>query len=580
MRIKAAIYIILLLCLTPAATAAADSSQYSGIVNKVKDMPSQSVMRMAEGYAKQGKDGEAIVLYTVVADRFSSSLDDEGKNLCALAMREIGDVYYKRGDYVNALEAFVNGAKLSEQCAVQKHAARIYNNIGNVYCLFLDYEKGIGCYKKALAFAKKHPDRDTEHDILVNLTGILTFVDDIKEAKKYYLQSEKKKNPAAPVDVYMSGYNHSLIQLHEDNIAPAIARLKKLAGYAKAKGLEPKYQCFAYQELFNAYDYIGKPDSMLKYMLLCDSTSRRHNLQHTFATTKKHLAAFYGKRGDKAKADAYKSQYLDIMDSIYNMREFDVVENTLFTWEIGKTTKEIADLQRHGQEKAQTIRRQRTTMLAIGGVTLALALLLTVVWRQKRRLDRSYADLYAVNRSFVDTQVRLTARLRQEAEATKAKDGEIARLKRQYGLPQDAEAEQADEQTRKRYAKFGEAQCRELAGRIQDVMENTTAFCDCDFSLGALADMVGSNSTYVSQAINGTFKKSFNDYVNPYRIHLACARMADKQNYGNFTMKAIGESVGFKSYTSFVNIFRKVTGITPALYCKMAEQESIAASPA
>ena len=40
-------------------------------------------------------------------------------------------------------------------------------------------------------------------------------------------------------------------------------------------------------------------------------------------------------------------------------------------------------------------------------------------------------------------------------------------------------------------------------------------------------------------------------------------------------MKAVGESVGFKSYTSFVNTFRKVTGMTPAIYLKMASRDGI-----
>lgn len=35
-------------------------------------------------------------------------------------------------------------------------------------------------------------------------------------------------------------------------------------------------------------------------------------------------------------------------------------------------------------------------------------------------------------------------------------------------------------------------------------------------------------------------------------------------------MKAIAESVGFKSYTAFVNAFKKITGITPSIYQKIA----------
>ena len=37
-------------------------------------------------------------------------------------------------------------------------------------------------------------------------------------------------------------------------------------------------------------------------------------------------------------------------------------------------------------------------------VSLLVMVLFIVVYRQKRRLDRSYADLYAVNRKYIDNQ--------------------------------------------------------------------------------------------------------------------------------------------------------------------------------
>ena len=132
---------------------------------------------------------------------------------------------------------------------------------------------------------------------------------------------------------------------------------------------------------------------------------------------------------------------------------------------------------------------------------------------------------------------------------------------------------QAKEQPKYQSSGLAGEQARALADAIRNVMENTTAYCDCNFSLAVLADLVGSNSKYVSQVINDTFHKTFNDYVNPYRIHLACARFADTEHYGHLTMKAVAESVGFKSYSSFVSVFRKVTGITPSLYQSMALQD-------
>lgn len=105
-------------------------------------------------------------------------------------------------------------------------------------------------------------------------------------------------------------------------------------------------------------------------------------------------------------------------------------------------------------------------------------------------------------------------------------------------------------------------------------MENTEEFCNPEFSLDSLAQKVGSNRAYVSQAINEVFGKNFSSFVSPYRIHLACARFKDSDGYGHYTLRAIAESVGFKSYTSFVNTFKKVTGLAPSVYQKMAQSES------
>lgn len=62
-------------------------------------------------------------------------------------------------------------------------------------------------------------------------------------------------------------------------------------------------------------------------------------------------------------------------------------------------------------------------------------------------------------------------------------------------------------------------------------------------------------------------------FINEYRIREACRRLLDDENYGNITFSAIGESVGFSSQVSFNRTFKKVTGITPSLYRKMAEEE-------
>ena len=119
---------------------------------------------------------------------------------------------------------------------------------------------------------------------------------------------------------------------------------------------------------YSAYRQLGVKDSTLKYMQLCDRTAQKYNLQYTFVTTTKSLSDFFQEKGDIAMSNLYKSRYLDIMDSIYDMRKFDMVKNSLLNYEIYKTTKEIEDLRTSQHERMQTIRMQWVIMCAVAVV--------------------------------------------------------------------------------------------------------------------------------------------------------------------------------------------------------------------
>ena len=50
-------------------------------------------------------------------------------------------------------------------------------------------------------------------------------------------------------------------------------------------------------------------------------------------------------------------------------------------------------------------------------------------------------------------------------------------------------------------------------------------------------------------------------------------RMNDQEHYGNYTIKAIAESVGYKSQANFINVFTKITGLKPSTYLKLLREE-------
>ena len=116
---------------------------------------------------------------------------------------------------------------------------------------------------------------------------------------------------------------------------------------------------------------------------------------------------------------------------------------------------------------------------------------------------------------------------------------------------------------------LSEEQRNRLLNSITTVMNDVAIISRSDFNLNMLADMVDSNTKYVSWIINDTYKKNFKTMLNEYRIHEACRRMSDTEHYGNMTLQAIYEELGYNSAASFIQSFKKVNGMTPSQYQKL-----------
>lgn len=124
-----------------------------------------------------------------------------------------------------------------------------------------------------------------------------------------------------------------------------------------------------------------------------------------------------------------------------------------------------------------------------------------------------------------------------------------------------------DETTRK--AILDTATRERIASDINLFMENTDEYCSPEFNLDRLASAIGSNPRYVSEVVNVVFQKNFRAWLNEYRIKQAMLRLEDTEHYGNYTIKAISESVGYKSQATFISVFTKLTGLKPRIYQKL-----------
>ncbi|MFW6225317.1 MAG: helix-turn-helix domain-containing protein, partial [Bacteroidota bacterium] len=103
--------------------------------------------------------------------------------------------------------------------------------------------------------------------------------------------------------------------------------------------------------------------------------------------------------------------------------------------------------------------------------------------------------------------------------------------------------------------------------RIKEYFENTSDYYSSSITLEHVATHCKSTIHDVSRYINEVIGMNFNDFINKKRIEEAKRRLYAPE-YKHLSNEGIGQSVGFKSKTTFYRAFKKFTGKTPGEYMK------------
>ena len=206
---------------------------------------------------------------------------------------------------------------------------------------------------------------------------------------------------------------------------------------------------------------------------------------------------------------------------------------------------------KHADNQIRTIITTATCIVLLV-VIVAFALLL----RKNRQLARANRSIYKANLSVIAAADR-------ERQMRTRYEGEIAAYR---------EMMQA---ANKKYqnSTLGDDDKAALTDRILKVFENGDEIFESNFDMNRLADLVGSTYKNVSQTVNEQLGKNFNQVLNEYRIKEACRRLNDQATYGNYTIEAIGESVGYGSRSTFVTQFKTLTGLTPSEFQNLARNK-------
>lgn len=537
----------------------ADNGQDS-IFSKIAQLPLNTLIDKGNVYEKDSKLDTALAYYMLASNKYNSLMDKNEKELCVKGYYHVGSIHEQRGDFSKAMDAYLQGIKICERNDFKFQLPSLYKGVGNVYANFNDYDQAYKYYEDGLRLAKEINDTENQFKILYNLVTIKCGYNQLGEARKFHNEMEKLNLKNNIYKDYYSLLQSGLICLYENKIQESIHWYKKTLQYTNTHRLDLSYKGYIYLALAELCHLTNKSDSALYYLNLSYRIAKKYKIVNMLDQTLTGLTVVCGKAGDTDKVEEYKRQHRELIDSIYNFNAFNRSKNSQIVYEIEKVEKKVADLNEVTKDKKRKIVELQRTVAVISLGLLAFIIAFTIIYRQKKKLFEAYKNLYEKNKEIISISDNHQVKEVEKKEKLLPLESNLE-TKELSGIDKSGGTN-----------KLSEEQKEKLFEDILAIMANEGEFCDYNFSQKRLAELVKSNTSYVSIVINEKYKKNFSAFVNEYRIREAQRRLSNFKEYGKYTVKDIAESVGYKSQTSFFQLFKTITGITPSIYRKIAEE--------
>ena len=102
-----------------------------------------------------------------------------------------------------------------------------------------------------------------------------------------------------------------------------------------------------------------------------------------------------------------------------------------------------------------------------------------------------------------------------------------------------------------------------LRARFQHLMVDEQLFLQPSLTLTEVSERLHSNKTYVSKMVNNTYNIGLPELLNTLRVDYAEQYIL---THRSARQDEIAKACGFLSASSFNNIFKRVTGMTPKVW--------------
>ncbi len=556
-----------------AATAGNAGSLNQQQLKRWSELPSQELLERGNDYAlKLNRPDNALACFTIVASRYNKSNSDKEKRNSVNALLMKWYVYFNfYYDYSKAYECLMRADEIAQP--YPRLMQLVYLNFGNMFQTMGDIGHDNRQYQIAASYYNKIMGAlgdSTDAVVNIAMTNLITTESQLGALAKIAPQWKRYAQLRHRLGDYMHDY---CVSLYKGSVALSQGHYEQAASifskqFQSLQGSDVDRQRLRFIALGNlakAQESQQLWPQAIATLHQAEALAESIDLKDGCLEAYDRLERAYKKMGDTEHCDAYRNKYFALKDSLLNDRQLMTVNGLHISYQM----KKYDEQQRNEQQQRQVQRIALWSGVAIIAVVLIFAL---VIYGKNRRLSRLNETLYSRTREIMSYDEEL----RRQASLMQLKLDELQTDKGRQALEPEiapsTKPEPADE------AKYSNSNLDDdekelLMIRLREVMEKSDEIYSPDFSLERLAQLVGSRYRYISQVINEKYHKNFATFLNEYRIKEACRRIGDQDTYGQLTLEAISQSVGFKSRSSFIAAFKRTTGLTPSVYMRIARRQ-------
>lgn len=465
----------------------------------------------------------------------ASCTRDKRQDEDAIILKSKADRAYENQEYAEALELYIETMDMAWKSGNKKLYLTAVCDIAMIHDALGDSGRAMFYYKKALDGIEAENFTDMKASLLPIMVVCCINGGLVDEAKIYYEKQKKTEMSDEATRNYFLLLNKALIEKEEENYKSSFETLGTLLEKMEETGMGDHEKTPIVIELGAVAEKMNDPEKAFAYYNRGLEMASREGLDGYKADACEALTRLYDKRGDQETALYYSELCREIHDTLYNTRR---MNNALIAME---KTEEF--------HTAETINHLNHRMVQLWVVIIVVGVLLVVLFI-------SLIVIVRINRSRREAYKALVAQINMQD----ARDKETRELRDRFlrAVPvhdaiEDNESDSADERA---------IRTERLLKKIMDTMNRPEFLYNPEFNLNLLCREAGSNSKYVSSAINTYYGKNFRQLLNELRIKEAVRRLNVKER----KIQELADELGYGSTNSFISAFKAIVGMTPARY--------------